>query len=93
MGRVIPFKKKKPTKILGYRMSFYTEAEIELALLALNMYGFQLLRYTRENLKAVDPIYIRNCLLRLKISNFCSSETKLLINFVIGNIEEVRNYA
>lgn len=93
MGQVISFKKERPTKIVGYRMSFYTEEEIELALLALNMYGFQLLRYTRENMKAVDPIYIKNCLLKLKTSNFCSKKTVLLINYIIENIEEVRNYA
>ena len=42
MAKVLKFPKKEPTPkvIKGYRMSFYTDEEIELALLCVNTIGF-----------------------------------------------------
>ena len=50
MAKVIKFKQPepKPKVIKGYRMSFYSEKEIDLALLCLNAFGFTEIRYTRN---------------------------------------------
>ena len=64
MAKVIKFKQPepKPKVIKGYRMSFYSEKEIDLALLCLNAFGFTEIRYTRKLLKQIDPLYIKECL-------------------------------
>lgn len=91
MGDVVNIKKWKnrPRRILGYRMSFYSEEEIEMALLALNMYGFREIKYTREYMRKVDPMFIKRCLLSLYNTNFLSSKGKGIINNIIDHVEEI----
>jgi len=93
MNNVIPInrvkKKEKPKKLLGYRMSFYSEEEITLALLALNYFGFEHIRFTRLNLKGVDPTYIHKCAIKLKNSNLMSKDSNKLLDKIIQNYEEV----
>ena len=49
MGKLINIKEyQKPKVIQGYRMSFYNEKEIDLALLCLNVYGFSYKKYDSE---------------------------------------------
>lgn len=76
---------------MGYRLSFYTEVELEIALLALNMYGFDKIRYTVETMKQLDPLYIRSCLLKLKTSELLSHKGKKAINVILNNMEEIRD--
>jgi len=91
MGDVINLKrwKSKPKKVLGYRMSFYSEEEIEMALLALNMYGFGEIKYTREYMKKLDPVFIRRCLMSLYHTDFLSLKGKRIINNIIDHVEEI----
>jgi hypothetical protein len=91
MGNVVDIKKykAKPKKVLGYRMSFYSEEEIEMALLALNMYGFHEIRYTRQHMKRIDPVFIKRCLLALYNTDFLSLKGRRLINNIVDNIEEI----
>jgi hypothetical protein len=94
MGDLLLFKQKPKEKeplLLGYRLSFYTEVEIEIALLALNMYGFDKIRYTVETMKQLDPLYIRACLQKLKMSDLISHKGKRAINVIIDNMEEIRD--
>lgn len=93
MGKVIPFTQQniKEAKLIGHRLSFYSYDEIDIALLALNMYGFEQKRYTIEILKTLDPLYIKNCLLKLKNSDIISSLGKKVINMIINNMEEIRD--
>jgi len=93
MGKVIPFKQHIPqeAKLIGHRISFYTDDEIDIALLALNMYGFEHKRYTIEVLKTLDPLYIKKCLIKLKYSQMISSLGKQGINIIINNMEEIRD--
>jgi len=94
MGQVIPFK-RKPTvpeaKVIGHRMSFYTDDEIDITLLALNMFGFDKLRYTVDTMKSLDPLYIKSCLNKLRNSDLISSLGKRVINMIINNMEEIRD--
>lgn len=92
MGQVLEFKaipKEIPKKIIGYRMSFYTEEQIDLALLALNMFGFRELRYTRQTLKGVEPNYIKQCLQKLRHTRFLSPTALELLKTILENIEEI----
>lgn len=89
-AQILQFKKIPPKKsVIGHRLSFYLEEEIDVVLIALNMYGNSVLRYNANTLTAVDPIFIKHCLILLKGSNICSSETKKMINIIIGNIKEI----
>lgn len=92
MGDVIPFKRKPKVpeaKVIGHRISFYTDEEIDVTLLALNMYGFDKLRYTVETMKSLDPLYIRSCLTKLRNSDLVSPLGKRVINMIIDNMEEI----
>jgi len=94
MGQVIPFKRKPKVpeaKVVGHRISFYTDEEIDITLLALNMYGFDKLRYTVETMKSLDPLYIKSCLNKLKQSDLISSLGRRVINMIINNMEEIRD--
>ena len=91
MGQVIEFKKRiKPEdKIIGHRISFYTEEELDITLIALNVYGFEEVRFSRTNLKDLDPLYIKRCLIKMRDSTLISTLGYKVINMIIANIEEV----
>ena len=94
MGQVLPFKRKPKipeAKVIGHRISFYTDEEIDITLLALNMYGFDKLRYTVDTMKSLDPLYIRACLAKLRNSDLISSLGRRVINMIIDNMEEIRD--
>jgi len=94
MGQVILFKQKPKVpkaKVVGHRISFYTDEEIEITLLALNMYGFNKLRYTVETMKSLEPLYIKDRLCELRRSDLISSLGRRIINMIIDNMEEVRD--
>ena len=91
MAKVIKFKQPEPEPkvIKGYRMSFYSEKEIDLALLCLNAFGFTEIRYTRNLLKQIDPLYIKECLIRAYNSDLLSPVAKTTINTIIDGMEEI----
>lgn len=94
MGQILYLKEKitkAEDKILGYRISFYTDNEIEITLLSLNMFGFDQRRYTVELLKELNPLYIKSCLNKLRESLLISSLGKKAINTIINNIEELKH--
>jgi len=90
-AKVLPFKKKQPTSEIktGYRMAFYTEEEIDIALLCLNTWGFRELRYTRPVLKKLDPLYIKECLIHGYNSELFSTQSKKTIFKSIDSVEEI----
>ena len=93
MGDIIQFKTKESIepeeKIIGHRISFYTEEELDITLIALNVYGFEEVRFSRTNLKDLDPLYIKRCLIKMKDSSLISTLGIRVINNIIANIEEV----
>jgi len=90
-GKVIKFPTQhpKPKLIKGYRMAFYTEDEIDLAVLCLNTYGWKRIGHTRDTLTKVDPMYIKDCLIRGYDSDLLSFPARKLINKIIDGIEEI----
>ena len=91
MAKVLKFPKKEPTPkvIQGYRMSFYTDEEIELALLCVNTFGFKQIGYTRKTLKQLDPLYIKDCLIKGYNSDLVSALGRKLINKIIDGMEAI----
>ena len=92
MAKVIqfPVKKQPPTIIRGYKMAFYTEGEIDLALLCLNTFGWDKVRYDRDRLRKTDPIYIKRCLIQGYNSQLLSHQSRKLINKIIDTIQEIK---
>jgi len=93
MGEIVQFKQKEniepEDKVIGHRISFYTEEELDITLMALNVYGFEEVRFTRKNLKDLDPLYIKKCLIKMRDSDLISNLGFRVINMIIANIEEV----
>ena len=93
MGEIIQFKARENTepedKVIGHRISFYTEEELDITLMSLNVYGFEETKFTRKNLRTLDPLYIRKCLVQLRDSTLISTLGFKVINIIIANIEEV----
>jgi len=93
MGEIIQFKARENTepedKVIGHRISFYTEEELDITLIALNVYGFAEVRFSRTNLKDLDPLYIKRCLIKMRDSTLISTLGYKVINMIIANIEEV----
>lgn len=93
MGEILQFKTKEiietEDKIIGHRISFYTEEELDITLIALNVYGFEEVRFSRTNLKDLDPLYIKRCLIKMRESTLISTLGYKVINMIIANIEEV----
>jgi hypothetical protein len=84
-----PTQEPKPKLIKGYRMSFYTEEEIDLAVVCINTYGWRRIGYTRETLAKVDPLYIKDCLIKGYNSDLLSYPARKLINKIIDGMEEI----
>lgn len=91
MGDILEFKQRENEgpKVIGHRISFYTEEELDITLMALNVYGFEEVRFTRKNLKDLDPLYIKKCLIKMKNSDLISNLGYRVINMIVRNIEEV----
>ena len=89
MDNVIKFPTQGPAVIQGYRMSFYNEKEIDLALLCLNVFGFSYKKYDRKSLKQLDPIYIKECMIRAYNSELLSTVAKKILMNIIDNMEEI----
>ena len=70
-------------------MSFYTEEEIDLALLCINTYGWRRIGYTRDTLSKVDPLYIKDCLIRGYNSDLLSFPARKIINKIIDGMETI----
>lgn len=92
MGDILKFRKKvevKKPKVIGHRISFYTDQEIDLTLMALNTYAWKEIRYTVDNMKTLEPLFIQMCLLKLNESGFLSAYAKQVVKNILNNFEEI----
>jgi|TARA_B100001094_G_C18042979_1_gene725949 hypothetical protein len=90
-AKVLQFPKKEPAPkvIQGYRMAFYTDREIDLALLCVNTWGWKEIGYTRKTLTQLDPVYIKECLIKGYNSDLLGHPGRKLINKIIDSIETI----
>ena len=88
MGKVVNF----PDRFLShrrYRISLYTDFEVELVLTALNTYPECDKRYTSDMLVTLDPIFVRKAL-DFSVGNIIISDVaKIAIKEIINNMEEI----
>ena len=88
MGKVVNF----PDRFLSYRryrISLYTDFEVELVLAALNTYPDSDKRYTADMLTALDPIFVRKALDFSVGNTIISDVAKIAIKEIINNMEEI----
>lgn len=90
MGEVIQFPDKSPLIERRYKITLYTEYEIECVLAALNTFPKCLEKITEETLPKLDPIFIRQSLDFATTSSIISHEAKLVMRDIIdNNFEEI----
>jgi len=88
MGKVVNF----PDRFLShrrYRISLYTDFEVELVLTALNTYPECDKRYTSDMLVTLDPIFVRKALDFSMNNSIISDVAKVAIQNIINNMEEI----
>lgn len=91
MGKVVDISTKSvtPPKVIGHRISFYTDEEIELTLIALNTYAWDQIRYTTDNMGQLEPLFIKSCITKLLNSGLLSYKAKTVINTILNNMKEI----
>jgi hypothetical protein len=72
-----------------YRISLYTDFDVELVLTALNTYPECDKRYTPEMLNTLDPIFVRKALDFCMDNSIISDVAKVAIQHIIDNMEEI----
>jgi hypothetical protein len=88
MGKVVNF----PDRFLShrrYRISLYTDFEVELVLTALNTYPECDKRYTPDMLVTLDPIFVRKALDFSMNNSIISDVAKDAIKHIINGMEEI----
>ena len=88
MGKVVKF----PDKFLScrrYRISLYTDFEVELVLTALNTYPEGEIKYNVDMLNTLDPIFVRKTLDFSMNNSIISDVAKDAIQNIIDNMEEI----
>jgi len=88
MGKVVNF----PDRFLShrrYRISLYTDFEVELVLTALNTYPECDKRYTSDMLVTLDPIFVRKALDFSMNNSIISDVAKDAIKHIINGMEEI----
>ena len=56
---------------------------------SINTYGWNRIGYTRNNLSKVDPLYIKDCLIRGYNSDLLSFPARKIINKIIDGMETI----
>jgi hypothetical protein len=88
MGKVVNF----PDRFLShrrYRISLYTDFEVELVLAALNTYPECEKKYSADILTTLDPIFVRKALDFSLGNSIISDVAKVAIQNIINNMEEI----
>lgn len=88
MGKVVNF----PDRFLShrrYRISLYTDFEVELVLAALNTYPECEKKYNADILTTLDPIFVRKALDFSLGNSIISDVAKVAIQNIINNMEEI----
>lgn len=86
-AKIIKFPEINYTK--GYKISLYTEEEIEITILVTNHYGNLPYKICQNNLSNTDPVIIINSLKEAKNSKLFSFNIEKLITKILTNVEEI----
>tara|TARA_E500000331_G_scaffold99303_2_gene96111 strand:+ start:6762 stop:7070 length:309 start_codon:yes stop_codon:yes gene_type:complete len=88
-SNIIFFPKHKISSPTGYRINLYTEEQIDIVLFCINMTldRNDPSRYTRKDLKSLDPEYVISKMTLCLDSTFLSKSAKEQIRKIIHSIE------
>jgi hypothetical protein len=73
----------------GFRINLYTDAEVEMTLFCINIWGRHDSKYSQDDLRTLDPIFVRDSLNRGYDSNLLSYDAKQIINTIVKSIEPI----
>ena len=77
------FRKSTP---LGVAIKLYSGEEIRVVLFCLNLFGEEDKKYSKKDLRSLDPLYTIECLRTAKGSSLLSYEAKASISFIMKNV-------
>lgn len=91
MDNVIQFPKKYVPSPRGYRINLYTEEEISMVLLCLNLSESQdsTHKWLRKDLRSIDPLFVMNRMWDALDSKLLSKYAKETIKRIVNSIEVI----
>ena len=91
MNNVIQFPKKHVDPNLGYRINLYTEEEIYVVLLCLNMTEeiTSTKKYIVADLKTLDPVFVMRRMYDCLDNTLLSTKAKEHIRNIVNSIEVI----
>ena len=87
IAKVIQFPIKE--KVIGYKIPLYTDEEIFITILAMNVFGDLQYKITEKNLTEHDPVLVINVLMKAKESDVVSGIYKRIIGNILKAVEPV----
>lgn len=87
IAKVIQFPIKE--KVIGYKIPLYTDEEIFITILAMNVFGDLQYKITEKNLTEHDPVLVINALMKAKESDVVSGIYKRIIGNILKAVEPV----
>jgi hypothetical protein len=73
----------------GYKIPLYTEEEILVTVMSLNVFSELPEKVTENTLENYDPLTVIKALVEAKSSTIFSSKTRLIINGILKSIESL----
>ena len=86
IAKIYRFPEKRPL-FKGYKIPLYTEDEIVLTVIALNVFGNLSEIVTNKNLESYDPITVITSLVEAKSSSLLSTKSRQIIADILKSIE------
>lgn len=83
-----PSKQPEPEKV-EYRIPLFSDEEIELTLVAVNVFNLSDIKYNIKTLSNVDPELVLNCLIKATEVDMFSDVVKNKLKVILSNVEKV----
>ena len=89
MAEILKFPNRNLNIPRRYRITLYTDYEIELVLFALNTYPESEKKFFVEDLSTLDPIFVKKSLDFAMTSSIISDVAKKSISVILDNMQEL----
>ena len=89
MAEILKFPDRNLNIPRRYRITLYTDYEIELVLFALNTYPDGDKKFVKEDLSTLDPIFVKKSLDFAMTSSIISDVAKKSISVILDNMQEL----
>lgn len=71
-----------------FRIPLYTDQEIEVVLICVNLFYDSDIRYNTDTLNLLDPTYVIECLKMGLVANIFNEKFRFFIKSILKNVEE-----